>query len=230
MIRKAFILGIATVGMSAPAGAAVIPINLTGAGSNSIDITGLNAGLGTDFPGGTKTANNFFPTVGSGDLGLTYQPFTENWSGFILSNGLKLAITGGDVSARSYSPNELINSTATWSDTVSETLLNYFPDFPEIKRGNIGDEEYLGFQSIVGPDTYYGWMQINWNNSAGFGGVFEILSAAYESTPNTPIQAGSFSSPSTPVPGPLPLFGVAGAYAYSRRLRARIRQRSSTSA
>ncbi|MBM5816667.1 MAG: hypothetical protein FJ083_08790 [Cyanobacteria bacterium K_Offshore_surface_m2_239] len=85
--------------------------------------------------------------------------------------------------------------------------------------------EYLGFQSTVGPDTYYGWLAIDWNNTAGIGGVYQLLSAAYESSPNTPVPAGSFTS----VPGPLPLFGVAAAYAHSRRLRARLRAGSSTS-
>jgi hypothetical protein len=104
----------------------------------------------------------------------------------------------------------------------SQQALNYYPSGTEIKRGNFSD--YIGFQSTVGADTYYAWMNVEWNNTAGTGGVYRILGAAYETTPNLPIPAGSFTS----VPGPLPLLGVAAAYAQSRRLRARLRTGSAS--
>lgn len=214
--------------ITAPAGAVIIPINLTSAGSNGVNITGVNGGMGqSNSPSvNTKNAFDLFPAGGPGDLLLKYQPFSTNWSGFIPSNGLKLAVTGGSVSSRAYTLNQLIESSATWSNTISETLFNYRPGPIQIKRGNLDSGSYLGFQSTVGSDSYYGWMEVTWNGTEGWGGVYRILSAAYESTPNLPIPAGSFTS----VPGPLPIFGVAAAFAHSRRLRARLRTGSATKA
>ena len=209
--------------LAQPAGAAVVSFNLTAVGTPPVDITGDNAGFGSDVFGGIKTVNDFFPSGGPGDLDVIYQPFDTNWSGFGPKNGLKMAVTGGDVSAKVYSLNELIGPTGViWSDTLSETLLNYAPGGTETKRDSFVD--YIGFQSTVGTDTYYSWMKVEWNNTSGYGGVYRILEAAYETTPNTPIQAGSLTS----VPGPLPLLGAAAAYAQSRRLRARIRAGSAS--
>jgi hypothetical protein len=206
-------------GLAQPAGAAIVAFDLTSVGTPAVNITGANAGISF----GTKTVNNFFPSGGTGDLVLYRIPFSTNWAGFGPTGGLKMAVTGGNVSAKAYSLNELIGPTGvTWSDTLAETLLNYAPGGTEQKRGNFSD--YIGFQSTVGADTYYAWMKVDWNNTAGLGGVYEILSAAYETTPNLPIPAGSFTS----VPGPLPLLGVAAAYAQSRRLRARLRTGSAS--
>ncbi len=128
-----------------------------------------------------------------------------------------------------YSLDELIGPAGvTWSDSLNETLFNYYPapDFVEIKHGDFID--YIGFQSTVGTDTFYAWMKVNWNSSNGYGGVYEILAAAYETSPNTPIKAGSYTSIPTSVPGPLPLLGVAAAYAQCRRLRSRLRTGSAS--
>ncbi len=154
---------------------------------------------------------------------VNYNPFSSIWNGLIPSNGLKLAVTGGNVSAKTYSLNELISSTGvTWSNTTSETLFNYYPSGTEIKHSSIDAGYYLGLQSQVGADFYYGWLEVTWNPTEGWGGAARLLSAAYESTPNTPIMAGSFTS----VPGPLPILGAAAAYAQSRRMRSRIRAAS----
>jgi len=215
--------------LSSPARAAVISLDLTSAGTGGINIRGANYGFGTGItPNGTKNVIDFFPGYGPGDLQLNYKPFTTIWNGLIPSNGLKLAVTGGDVSAKTYPLNELISSTGfTWSDTTSETLFNYCPSGTEIKHSGIGGGYYLGLQSQVGADFYYGWLEVTWNPSEGFGGAARLLSAAYESTPNLPIKAGSFTSvPGTSVPGPLPILGAAAAYTQSRRMRSRIRAAS----
>ena len=211
--------------LSSPARAAVITLDLTNAGSTGQNITGANYGFGTaSTSSGTNNVIDFFPGGGRGDLQVIYSPYNTYWNGLIPSNGLKLAVTGGDVSAKTYSMNELISLTGvTWSDTTSETLFNYYPSGTEIKHSNIDAGYYLGLQSQVGADFYYGWLEVTWDQSDGFGGVARLLSAAYESTPNLPIKAGSFTSgPGTSVPGPLPILGAAAAYTQSRRMRSRI--------
>jgi len=127
-------------GLAQPAGAAIVAFDLTSVGTPAVNITGANAGISA----GTKTVNNFFPSGGTGDLDLFRRTFRPTWAGFGPKNGLKMAVTGGDVSAKVYSLNELIGPTGViWSDTLSETLLNYYPSGTEIKRGNFGG--YIGF-------------------------------------------------------------------------------------
>ncbi len=212
--------------ITAPAEAAVVSLDLTNTGTPGQNITGVNYGFGSGtLGGGPKVVNDWFPGGANGDLAVRYLPGNELWNGLNTGGGLKIAITGGNVSSKAYALNELISSTGvTWSDNWSETLFNYAPGGTQQKRASIGPGNYLGLQSQVGADYYYGWIELTWNPDEGTSGVARLLSAAYETTPNLPIAAGSFTS----VPGPLPIIGVAAAYAHSRRLRARLRTGSAT--
>jgi hypothetical protein len=62
----------------------------------------------------------------------------------------------------------------------------------------------------------YGWLEVIWNNTSN---QFQLVSGAYESTPNTPIVAG------VPEPSTIAAAGVAalamGAGAIRRARRAR---------
>ena len=64
------------------------------------------------------------------------------------------------------------------SDTHTGSGPNLFP---------IGTPGYIGFALEEGASTYYGWMQIDINNT----GAGTIVDWAYDSTPNESIKAGS---------------------------------------
>jgi len=215
--------------ITAPVEAAVVSLDLTNAGTPGQNITGVNYGFGSGtVGGGPKIVNDWFPGGANGDLAVRYLSTTELRNGLNTGGGLKIAITGGNVSSKAYALNDLISSTGViWSDNWNETLFHYAPAVgTQQKRASIGPGNYLGLQSQVGADYYYGWVELTWNPNEGYSGVAQLLSAAYETTPNLPIPAGSFTS----VPGPLPIFGVAAAYAHSRRLRARLRAGSASKA
>ncbi|MFN7733673.1 MAG: hypothetical protein ACK5OB_17380, partial [Pirellula sp.] len=78
-----------------------------------------------------------------------------------------------------------------------------------------GPGSYMGMRIREAGLTYYGWVEVTWNGVD----TFEILAAAYESTPDTPIEAGSYTSivpePSMMVIGSL--MGVCGIVARKRK-------------
>lgn len=64
-------LGLAAIpcllGIAAPARAVVVSIDLTSAGSNSLNITGNNGGPGVTGDGVTANVNNLFPNAAPGE-------------------------------------------------------------------------------------------------------------------------------------------------------------------
>jgi hypothetical protein len=73
---------------------------------------------------------------------------------------------------------------------------------------------YLGFKMQTSPtsDTYYGWMQVSFNNTGGG----SILSYAYENSPSTGIAAG-FSAVPEPSRALLLMLGAYGLLLRRRR-------------
>lgn len=187
--------GIGMVGMAATSDAGVVTINLSQAGSGQVDIRGFNGGIGTppDMQGGSKLVPGLISPTGPGDLALYAWGYLGNLyrAGFVGSNGLSFAVLGGDANPEVFRTDDPIGPSATWSDVASETVFNWSVD--EYKKASFGNGTggyFIGFRSNNGTDSFYGWLEVEWNNSAGYGGVFQILRGAYENTPNTLILAG----------------------------------------
>jgi len=189
------------VGTGTWAEAGIIVLDLTNVGTNGDNITGVNGGLGVLDYGGQKTVNGFFPSGSGGTNNLTifaYGYYSGSRAGFGPSDGLKIAITGGYASPQVLQLNDEIGpgGTFTWSDDSKFTVFN-LNDYHKQDNFTGG---YLAFRAEVGSDFYYGWMKVDWNNSSGYGGVFNILAAAYEDTPNTLILAGETGAAAVPEP------------------------------
>jgi len=208
--------------------AAIVTLNIAALGSNSVNGTGINAGVtfgdiyngqglknvtsfpSSDFNISGPYANNFRflngTFYGQTQIGLT--PFASN---------IRFASGGSPATPTKFGNVASIGPLANWSQG-NETLFRQgataAPDW--------GANSFLGFRlnpTTVSPppvNVYYGYFEVTWNNTLN---QFQVLSGAYESTPNTPII--------TPVPEPsaVALTGIgalalgAGAIRRSRKAR-----------
>jgi hypothetical protein len=193
VVEKYLAAGVGVAALVSSAEASIVSINLA-----SFGITGANAGLSS----GASHLTNNFPIAGSGDLEVynQYMPGSNTYWGLdgdSSGNGsLRFAVTGSSkASPRNFSSGSMIDSTATWNSSASRTSFRYnayiSPDF--------GPNSYMGMRfSTDGGTTYhYGWIEVTWNSTTS---TFELLSAAYESTPNTGIVAGATGG-AVPEPG-----------------------------
>ena len=75
-----------------------------------------------------------------------------------------------------------INSSSNWGTSSLDPLIgdNYDPNFQ-----GAGDR-YVGCKFTLGTNTHYGWVRVSFVNSL----TLIVKDYAYESTPNTPINAG----------------------------------------
>lgn len=193
MVEKYLAAGVGVAALVSSADASIVSINLA-----SFGITGANAGLST----GNKHTKTGFPIAGSGTLEV-YNQFNNNGDIYLGldgdSNGngsLRFAVNpSSNASPRNFSSGSTIDSTASWNSSANKTSFRHnssiSPDF--------GPNSYMGMQfSTDGNATYhYGWIKVTWNSTTS---TFEILSAAYESTPNTAIAAGATGG-AVPEPG-----------------------------
>jgi len=85
-----------------------------------------------------------------------------------------------------------------------------------VDQFQLGTPGYIGFsfQDGVGGSTYYGWMNVDLSNT----GSGTIISYAYDTTPNTGIQAGQI----TAVPEPGSMFIVLGCVGCAMLRRRRV--------
>jgi len=166
--------GLGACGVATSAEAGVVSINI-----NSPNISGPNAGVAS---GSNRSINNW-PIAGGGSLEILngYNGFT----GLDADGTFGFAIDGGTASPRNFSTGSLIDSSATWSGgdvyTVFKLYTYVSPSF--------GPNSFMGlrFSTDSGTTWKYGWIEVTWNGTD----TFEILAAAYEDTPNTPILAGN---------------------------------------
>jgi len=105
-----------------------------------------------------------------------------------------------------FSLNALIDSRSRYENS-STSLFKYYENVsPDFEPGR-----YMGFQTIQGN---YGWLEVTWTASSG---QFQILSGAYESTPNVAIRAGAAPIPEPGTWAAMAIFAGGAAYAGWRR-------------
>jgi hypothetical protein len=198
--------GIVASGCAPEADAAVVVVNLT----SPVDIRGPNAGLA---PGDRLEIANY-PFTGV-ELEIVNERF-GNW-GLDGDSGLAFSVLSGSAAAspRNFSTGTRIDSNATFSSTSNMTRFRTVEESVDYISPAFGPGSYMGMRIREAGLTYYGWVEVTWNGVD----TFEILAAAYESTPDTPIEAGSLTSivpePSMMVIGSL--MGVCGIVARKRK-------------
>ena len=112
-----------------------------------------------------------------------------------------------------------VSSTGSYNPSISPVIFGASPGDWQLNASN-----YFGFKFVAADTrTHYGWGRMDVGTATTTRSIMEI---GYESTPGTSILVGAGSAPPPSVPGPLPLFGVAAAFSWSRRLRRRTLQAS----
>ena len=163
-------------------------------GPSSDDVT-LTAETGTRSDGSGDPTNEIAYSTGVGAKVLI-DPF----------------MLGGNASALAFGA--LIDPSATnWGS--SGKLVNYdtVTGAHDADWSLTGGTNYLGFYFGAPGSPQAGWAQISTTDGPG-GASFEVLDYAYETTPNTPINAGEVPEPSSL---PLLVLGGAGLVALRRR-------------
>jgi len=198
--------GILAIGFAPQADAGVVVVDL----ASPVDIRGPNAGLAV----GDRHSISDYPFTG------VRMQITNNRSGawgLDGDSGLRFAINDSAAHANptNFSAGMRIDSNAIFSASDSRTRFRDDVGGVDYVSAAFGPGSYMGMRFVEAGFTYYGWIEITWNGVD----TFEILRAAYDSTPNTPIEAGSLTSivpePSMLVIGSL--MGVCGILARKRK-------------
>jgi hypothetical protein len=165
---------------TAPSEAAVVSIDI---GPSGFNIGGVNAGLGY----ASSTAYDF-PFASAGNLKLYGLGDSNSW-GLAGDVGLQIAVNAAtSANPRNFTSGSTIDSSALFQTAVVTSVFRYgygsFTSAPDFGPGS-----YLGFKTS---QNNYGWLEVTWDNVSA---NWEILSGAYETSPNTGIDV--------PVPEPV---------------------------
>jgi hypothetical protein len=177
-----FLAMLVAAGLLSSAGtaqAALISINI---GPTGFNIGGINGGLSS----GDYRVDFGFPISGN-----TFYLFNNYNSAYTGLAGDYLMFATGDTDATpvNFSLNAEIGDGSTYSGGAQQVF-----KYLSIVSPDFGAGSYMGFQTSQGN---YGWLEVTWD-----GTDFEILSGAYESTPNVAILAGAGGPGPAAVPEP----------------------------
>lgn len=180
LLMLALVAGITSFAQNATA--ALISINI---GPTGFNIGGINGGVAAN----NVSAVSDFP-ISPNAMNLWNFSFLQ---GLIPQNGLGFATGASGASPVKFSLNASIDSSSSYNTSGQESAFRrpggvVSPDF--------GAGSYMGFKTSQGN---YGWLEVTWTASSS---QFQILSGAYESTPNVAILAGAGPGPAAvPEPG-----------------------------
>lgn len=191
--------------------AGIVNLNIASLGTTAQDLTGINGGVVGDTP---KTVQNI---TGSASSFLVYNSVNPNiYLGF--GPGSNVAFLASSALDNA-SPTNLSNGTfvgttapsgSAWTTYRNPVLFQFY----EYTATNFGPGSYIGFRVQDGGNYNYGYFNVTWDSTQS---QFQILSGAYESTPNTAIAV--------PEPATVALAGIGalalgvGAIRRSRRGR-----------
>ena len=191
--------------------AAVININLAAAGTDSVNITGLNAGKTF---GSARTEVPGF--VGTDELRIR---FDSSRIGLDPEDSMRIAIDGGATSPHSFGAGATIDGSfgGTWSGiNVNTTFYSDDPTFYPSFSPDFGPNSFIGFRFSSGGGFNYGYIEVLWNwTGTPSTSSFQLLSAAYEDQENTAIVTPGGS---VPEPTSMAIFGL-GALGMAYRAR-----------
>ena len=198
LLMLALVAGLTSFALNAQA--ELITINI---GPTGFNIGGTNAGLSynnyrqvASFPISSNSIN-----VVNGFSGVT-------GLGTAFNGGIGFASGTNDATPVKFALNQLIGGGSgytTGNGSWFRVFSTISPDF--------GPGSYMGFQTAQGN---YGWLEVTWNAVSY---EFQILSGAYENTPNVAVLAGGGAAP-IPEPGTwaaMAIFAGGAAFAGWRR-------------
>ena len=196
--------------------AGVVAINLSNVAGNNI--TGNWAGGAFGDP--TISISNWLGT-GTG----TFKVWRN--SSFIGITGydeLQFAVWGGPTRPWNFAAGESIRDNVTYNGSSARWqqggVTMFFENYGYgYYSPNFGAGSFMGFRFGSGSTWNYGYIEVRWTAALALSdSTFQLLSAAYESTVNTPIAAGA---PPTPIPAPSALALLALGGGAFRRARQR---------
>ena len=207
--------GLGVTGLAtAESEAAIVTLNVAAIGETNpgtgvpVDISGVNAGLDAGLIVGVYNAFPL-PTGNSFYLTNQYPNFVNQIrTGFVQGTYVNFANGNALATPKIFTEGQLVDGSASnnWNSTYNANFQTIpadgdgNPTGPAINAPNItGPGNYMGFR--VGPfggPYNYGYFEVTWNSTSE---QFQILSGAYESTPNAPIAV--------PEPATMALTGIA---------------------
>lgn len=197
-----------------------VSINITSAGSSSANISGPNAGLIS----GSNLLVPDFAGSGSGSLILVNQSPAIGLAGLY---GLSFSATSGYCTPKNFAYGASIDNSSPFFGSISYGV-SYESVFAVgvSSSSNFGANSFMGFRFGSSGNYNYGWIEVTWSNSTS---TFQILSAGYEATVNTPILAGVSATPVPETSSAYPLALALGGVAV-RQYRKRRKQQAASCA
>ena len=202
LLMLAFVAGFTCFARNAQAAIVIIDISPTG-----FNIGGDNGGIPND---DFLIVDNF--PISPNDIFIANNYYFGFFNGLGASSGISFAAGANDATPVKFALNQLIGSGSDYQaggQTWFKYLSSVSPDF--------GPGSYMGFRTS---QTNYGWLEVTWTASLA---QFQILSGAYEDTPNVAILAGAGPA-AVPEPGTWAAAALlAGGAAFARwRKRAKV--------
>ena len=198
LLVLALVAGITSFAQNAQA--ELITINI-----GSFGIGGINGGL-NDY---SSSFIAHFPISGD-DLRL-YNNYNGNFTGLLGDlNRLRFAAGASAATPVNFGLNGLIGSGSNYTGDA-ESLFRFYT----ISSPIFGAGSYMGFKTT---QNNYGWLEVTWTpSSPSSSEQFQILSGAYESTPNVAIRAGAAPIPEPGTWAAMAIFAGGAAFAGWRR-------------
>jgi hypothetical protein len=118
-------------------------------------------------------------------------------------NGNQIVADGSGNAVANMNPGDVVGpaSNLTINEIEFSLIAVVFDDGTPFEGGTFAYQTngYIGFDLVSGGQNYYGWMQVANPGQDGFLGDLAIYASipeyAYETSPNTPIEAGQISEP-----------------------------------
>ena len=181
-----------------PAGAAIVTINLTSAGTGGIDITGVNAGMSWEQQG-RKRVSGFVPG-GTLDIYCGFSSVSSSPTrllGLDAGDDLQFAVGLSNTSPVRFTPGAVVGSSnPTYSASNTRSTFYYSNTDPNSlalsNSASFGANSFMGFRFGSSGSYRYGYIEVLWSWTGDPAtSTFQLLSAAYEDQLNTAITIPS---------------------------------------
>ena len=169
--------------------AAIVTIDIT---STGFGIDGVNAGVSYGASTDASKDKPDFPISGGGEM-FVHNNFMVK--GIFSGSDLFFASSSDFATPVKFTPNQSIDSSAYWTDTLRSAFKLSYMSF-NYESPDFGPGSYMGFKTSQGN---YGWLRVTWDSESE---DFQIYSGAYESVAGDAILAGDTGGGTSAGPEP----------------------------